>query len=385
MARVALEAETGVAARQDGTGPPRGVRRRSDENEDARDKGYSMRYLVTGGAGFIGSHLVETLLDDGHEVTVLDNFATGTPENLRPIRENVRLVHGSVLDALLVDELVEASDTVVHLAAAVGVRLIVERPLHSFLTNIRGSEIVLEAAHRYRSKVLVASTSEIYGKNNDAPFKEDHDRVLGAPQTARWSYSTSKAVDEVLAFAYNRERGLPTVVVRFFNTVGPRQTGAYGMVIPRLVEQALAGEPLTVYGNGQQSRCFCHVADVVQAVLAVLREPKAEGDVFNIGSSEEITIVDLAKRVIEATGSSSTIRMVPYDEAYKQQGFEDMRRRVPDTTKIKELVGWQPTRSLDQILADVIAHQRSRLPVEPPPLVEVSTDTPGLEPSEVPR
>jgi UDP-glucose 4-epimerase len=349
----------------------------------SRDKGYGLRYLVTGGAGFIGSHLVETLLDEGHQVTVLDNFATGTPENLKPIRGNVRLVHGSVLDALLVDELMQEADVVVHLAAAVGVRLIVDRPLHSFLTNIRGSEIVLEAAHRYRTKVLVASTSEIYGKNNDAPFKEDHDRVLGSPQTARWSYSTSKAVDEVLAFAYNRERGLPTVVVRFFNTVGPRQTGAYGMVIPRLVEQALAGEPLTVYGNGQQSRCFCHVADVVQAVLAVLREPKAEGDVFNIGSSEEITILDLAKRVIEATGSSSTIEMVPYDQAYKQRGFEDMRRRVPDTTKIKELVGWQPTRSLDQILADVIEHQKSERAPARPELVEVRTDAPGFEPTEV--
>lgn len=319
-----------------------------------------MRYLVTGGAGFIGSHLVEALLEGDHEVTVLDNFATGTPQNLHQARERVRLVHGSVLDSLLVDELVGSADVVVHLAASVGVRLIVERPLHSFLTNIKGSEIVLEAAHRYRTKVLVASTSEIYGKNNDAPFKEDHDRVLGSPQVARWSYSTSKAVDEVLAFAYNRERGLPTVVVRFFNTVGPRQTGAYGMVIPRLVQQALAGQPLTVYGNGQQSRCFCHVSDVVRAVLAVLHEPKAEGDVFNIGSSEEVTILQLAERVIEAAGSSSTVRLVPYEDAYKDRGFEDMRRRVPDTTKIRDLVGWTPTYSLDQILSEVIEDIRTR-------------------------
>lgn len=312
-----------------------------------------MRYLITGGAGFIGSHVAESLLERGDRVTLLDNLSTGTRDNLAHVEGRATLVHGSVLDALLVDELIAESDVVVHLAAAVGVRLIVEKPLRSLLTNIRGSETVLEAAHRYRAKVLLASTSEIYGKNSDTPFKEDHDRVLGSPKVSRWAYSTSKAVDEILGFAYHRERGLPTVIARLFNTVGPRQTGSYGMVLPRFVAQALAGEDLTVYGDGSQSRCLCHVADVVDALLLLLDEPRAEGDVFNVGSTEEVTIVDLARRVIDATGSSSTIRFVPYDEAY-EEGFEDMARRVPDTSKIRDLVGWSPRFDLDQIIKDVV-------------------------------
>lgn len=313
-----------------------------------------MRYLITGGAGFIGSHLCEALLARGDEVSVLDDLSTGDLSNLGPVREQIEIVHGSVMDPLLVDEMVEKTDVVVHLAAAVGVRLIVEKPLRSFLTNIKGSENVLEAAHRWRRKVLIASTSEIYGKSTQPAFKEDDDRILGSNKISRWGYSTSKAVDEILAFAYHRERGLPVVVVRLFNTVGPRQTGAYGMVIPRLVAQALKGEPLTVHGDGQQSRCFAHVEDVTRALLGLLEEPRAEGDVFNIGASEEVTIVELAERIIEITGSSSRIDKIPYEEAW-DEGFEDMRRRVPDTTKIRDLIGWMPTVSLDQIIRDVVA------------------------------
>ena len=312
-----------------------------------------MKYLVTGGAGFIGSHLVERLLQDGAEVTVLDNLSTGSRSNLAPVSDRIRIVQGSVLDPLLVDELVAANDVVVHLAAAVGVRLIVERPLHSFQTNIKGSETVLEAAHKFRRKVLLASTSEIYGKSMNGPFSEDDDRVLGSNKVSRWGYSTSKAVDEILAFAYHREYGLPTLVVRLFNTVGPRQTAAYGMVIPRLVAQALAGEPLTVYGDGRQTRCFCHVVDVVDALVRLLNEPSAEGDVFNVGSTEEVTIQELAERIIEVTGSSSRVELIPYDQAY-EHGFEDMMRRLPDITKIHRSIGWEPKRNLDQIIREVV-------------------------------
>ena len=315
---------------------------------------------MTGGAGFVGSHMVEALVARGDEVTLLDNLSTGRARNVAAVRKHVRFVHGSVLDSLLVDELVAGADVVVHLAAAVGVQLIVDRPLHSFITNIRGSETVLEAAHRYRRKVLLASTSEVYGKNRSGPFHEDDDRVLGSNKISRWAYSTSKAVDEVLAFAYHRERGLPTVVVRLFNTVGPRQTGAYGMVLPRFVEQALAGEPLTVYGDGRQTRCFCHVGDVIEALLALLHEPKAEGDVFNVGSTEEVSILELAEAVIQATGSSSTLRLVPYEEAY-EEGFEDMRRRVPDISKIRDLVGWEPRRRLNEIVSEVVSAARFRV------------------------
>lgn len=317
-----------------------------------------LRYLITGGAGFIGSHLVDALLARGDQVTVLDNLSTGRAVNLDAAARDPRFefVRGSVLDELVVDELVHRCDVVVHLAAAVGVRLIIEQPLHSFTTNIRGSEIVIEAAHRYRRKVVVVSTSEIYGKNGDLPLSEDADRVLGSPTVARWAYSTAKAVDEILAAAYHRERGLETVTVRLFNTVGPRQSGSYGMVIPSLVDQALRGDPLTVHGDGKQTRCFAHVADVVDAFLLLLDSPGAVGEVFNVGSQHEISILDLAREVVRAAGSSSAVRLVPYDEAYPV-GFEDMRRRVPDTTRLTALTGWRPSRTLSEILADVVAEK----------------------------
>lgn len=319
--------------------------------------GVQVRYLVTGGAGFIGSHFADALLAQGDEVTALDNFSTGRMDNLEHLDGRIRLVHGSVLDALLVDELVAEADVVVHLAAAVGVRLIVERPLRSFVTNIRGSETIFEAAHRYRRKVLLTSTSEIYGKRSTGAFHEDDDRVLGSPKVSRWAYSTAKAVDEILAFAYHRERALPTVIVRLFNTVGPRQTGAYGMVIPRLVTQALRGEALTVYGDGLQTRCFCHVRDVVRALMLLLSQPNAEGDVFNVGSTEEVSVLELAQRIVEMTGSQSEIELVPYSDAY-EKGFEDMRRRLPDISKIGTSVGWKPELSLESILADIIEHTK---------------------------
>ncbi len=313
-------------------------------------------YLVTGGAGFIGSHLVEALVRRGDRVVVLDNLSTGRLGNLDAVgrHPDLRFVQGSVLDELLVDELVNECEVVVHLAAAVGVRLILEQPLRSFTTNIRGSEIVIEAAHRYRRRIPVTSTSEIYGKNSSRPLTEDADRILGPPTVARWAYSTAKAVDEILATTYHRERGLPTVVVRLFNTVGPRQSPGYGMVIPRQVRQALAGEPITVFGDGAQTRCFGHVFDVVDGMLRLLDHPGAVGEAFNLGSTEEISILELAQRIRSRTGSFSDIELVPYDQAYAT-GFEDMRRRVPDTTKVRELTGWQPTRTLDDILTDTVA------------------------------
>jgi UDP-glucose 4-epimerase len=318
------------------------------------------RYLITGGAGFIGSHLTEALLARGDHVVVLDNLATGRFANLDAVgaHPHFRFVQGSVLDELVVDEAVHECDAVVHLAAAVGVRLIVEQPLRSFTTNIRGSEVVLTAAHRYRRPVLVASSSEVYGKNNTGPLHETMDRVLGPTSVERWSYSTAKAVDEILAFLYHRERGLPAVVARFFNTVGPRQSPAYGMVIPRLVRQALAGEPLTVHGDGQQSRTFCHVSDTIAAILGVLGEPAAFGEPFNIGGDREITVLQLAELIRDRTGSSSPIDLIPYEEAYAK-GFEDMRRRVPDTSKLHALTGWRAVRSLEEILDDVIAESRA--------------------------
>ncbi|MER6947341.1 GDP-mannose 4,6-dehydratase [Nonomuraea sp. NPDC000554] len=316
-------------------------------------------YLITGGSGFVGSHLSDALLARGDSVVVLDNLSTGRLDNLRP-HPGLRFVQGSVLDELMVDELVHQCDVVVHLAAAVGVKLIVEQPLRCLTTNIRGSEIVIEAAHRYRKKILITSTSEIYGKNSSGPLREDADRILGSPSVVRWAYSTAKAVDEILANAYHRERGLPTIVVRLFNTVGPRQSPSYGMVIPRLVQQAVSGEPLTVFGDGTQTRCFAHVADVVDALLRLLDDEAAIGQTFNIGSADEVSILELAKLVVDHTGSTSGIDFVPYHEAY-QRGFEDMTRRVPDTTKLRELTGWAPRHNLDEILTEVVRKVREDL------------------------
>ena len=321
--------------------------------------------LVTGGAGFIGSHLVDALLDRGDRVVVLDNLSTGRISNLdrAATNPNFHFVQGSVLDELVVDELVHRCETVVHLAAAVGVKLIVEHPLKSLTTNIRGSEIVIEAAHRYRRKIMVASTSEIYGKNSHGPLAENADRILGSPAVVRWAYSTAKAVDEMLANAYHRERSLPTVVIRLFNVVGPRQSPAYGMVVPRLVRQALGREPLTVYGDGTQTRCFAHVSDVVTALTTLLDAEAAIGETFNVGSPAEISIRDLADWIVRLTGSDSPVHLVPYDAAYGA-GFEDMERRVPDIGKIQSLTGWAPTLGLDEILRDTIVEARAEMQEE---------------------
>jgi UDP-glucose 4-epimerase len=326
----------------------------------------ALAYLVTGGSGFIGSHLVEALLARGESVIALDNLSTGQITNLDSIKEHPRLrfVQGSVLDELMVDELTHQCDVVIHLAGAVGVKLIVEHPLRSLTTNIRGSEIVIEAAHRYRRKVLLASTSEIYGKNSSGPLHEESERVLGSPSVARWAYSTAKAVDEILANAYHRERGLPTLVVRLFNTVGPRQSPAYGMVIPRLIRQALRSEPVTVFGDGSQTRCFAHVADIVAAILLLLDDDAAVGQTFNVGCSDEISILDLATLIISRCASQSSVQLIPYDEAY-DSGFEDMQRRVPDTTKLRSRTGWSPRHPLGAILDEMIAEAAAELAVLP--------------------
>lgn len=316
--------------------------------------GEGMKALITGGAGFIGSHLAEWLLKRGDHVTILDNLSTGRYENVAHLdgHPGFHAVIGTILNEVLVDKLVERCDVVFHLAAAVGVELIIQKPLESLMTNIRGSEIVLEMVHRYRKKVLITSTSEIYGKSTTGSLKEGDDRILGSPLKSRWSYSTSKAVDEILAYVYWKEKGVPTVIVRLFNTVGPRQSGAYGMVVPRFVSHALKGEPLTVHGTGKQSRCFLHVKDAVDAMIKLVEHPKAVGDVFNVGSQEEITIEELARLVNAITKSSSRIVYLPYEEAY-EEGFEDMPRRVPDISKARNLIGFQPTITLDEIIQSV--------------------------------
>jgi UDP-glucose 4-epimerase len=318
-----------------------------------------MRHLITGGAGFIGSHLCDELLGRGDEVHVLDDLSTGSVENIRHLkgRPGFDYTIESLNNTAIVAELVDDADVVYHLAAAVGVQLIVESPVRTIETNVHCTEIVLAQASKKKKPVFVASTSEVYGKSRDLPYREDGDLMLGPTVRGRWSYACSKALDEFLAIAHWKERKLPTVVGRLFNTVGPRQTGRYGMVIPNFVRQAVADEPLTVFGDGTQSRCFCHVSDVVRALADLMRRDDAYGEVFNIGSDEEISILDLARQVQRMTESKSEITIVPYEEAY-EPGFEDMQRRIPDTSKIRSLLGWHPTKSLAEILSDVIDEHR---------------------------
>ncbi len=314
-----------------------------------------MRALITGGAGFIGSHLAEALLAAGHQVSVIDNLSTGSIQNIEPLKAHAgfKYVVGDITNEPLLAELVDDCDVVFHLAAAVGVKLIVEAPVRTIETNVHGTEVVLKHANKKKKLVILASTSEVYGKSTDVPFHEDADLVLGPTPKHRWAYACSKAIDEFLALAYWKERKLPVVIVRFFNTVGPRQTGRYGMVIPNFVRQALAGQPITVHGDGSQTRSFCHVRDVVGALLRLMDEPRAVGEVFNVGNSQEISIMALAERVRALTASRSPIVTIPYDQAY-ESGFEDMPRRVPDLSKIHALVGYEPRTDLDAILADVI-------------------------------
>ena len=321
-----------------------------------------MRVLITGGAGFIGSHLSEQLIHDGHSVTVIDDFSTGRASNLASLKDEKRfqLVQGSILDTKLLSSLIESVDYVFHLAAAVGVFNIVNQPLASLLTNIRGTENVLEAAHAKNIPVFITSSSEVYGKNISDSLKESDDRILGSPVTLRWSYSEAKAIDESLAYAYFVEKQLETRIVRFFNTVGPRQLGAYGMVVPRFVKSALSNEPITVYGDGNQTRCFAHVYDVIDAVLAVAFSDRTVGKVINIGNNFEISINDLASKIIQETGSRSEITYVPYGEAYGEN-FEDMERRVPNIELINELVGWKPQRDLTQMIDDIVREMKKSL------------------------
>lgn len=318
--------------------------------------------LITGGAGFIGSHLAERLLDAGHQVTVIDNLSTGLIANLAAIEhhprfrcaiEDIRNIH-------VMDRLVSECDVIYHLAAAVGVQRIISEPIETIETNIGGSEVVLKTARRYRKKVLIASTSEVYGKGIRIPFSEDDDSVMGPTIRSRWSYAASKAIDEFLALAYHKQVDLPVVIFRLFNTVGPRQRGQYGMVLPRFVRWAIQNEPILVYGDGQQQRCFCNVHDVVTAITALGDSPSALGQVFNIGSDEEVTIMQLAERVRERAGSSSEIRLLPYDEAY-EAGFEDFRRRVPNLEKINRQIGWGPTTSLNDTIDQIIAYYREEI------------------------
>jgi UDP-glucose 4-epimerase len=325
-----------------------------------------VRILITGGAGFIGSHLADACIARGDEVIVIDDLSTGRLENLRGLEGNsrFRFVPGSVHDPHAVDELVDASDAVFHLAAAVGVRLIVESPVRTIETNVHGTEVVLAAASRACKRVLITSTSEVYGLSEQIPFREDGNLVMGATTKGRWSYACSKAIDEFLALAYHREKKVPVVIARLFNTVGPRQVAHYGMVVPTLVGQALAGEPLTVHGDGRQTRCFAYIGDIVGALLRLMDHPGAAGEVFNIGSTEEVSIAQLAQRIIDLTGSDSKIVYVPYSEAFAE-GFEDMPRRVPDTAKAAKFIGFRARTSLDGILREVIREQMEKRSASP--------------------
>jgi len=313
-----------------------------------------VKYLVTGGAGFIGSHLTEQLIARGDQVVILDDLSTGLSDNLSNITNKVEFEQGNILDRVLVEKLVSNSDYVVHLAAALGVLNIVNKPLESLKSNLQGTEIVLEAANKYKKPILIASTSEVYGKNDKVPLNEEDDRIIGHPLISRWSYSEAKAIDESLAYFYFLEEGLQSRIVRFFNTVGPRQLGNYGMVVPRFVNSALKGETLSVYGSGEQIRCFCHVNDAVKGLLLVMDSDKAVGEVFNIGNNQQISIMELARKVIEITSSKSTIEKIAYERAYPK-GFEDMQRRVPDISKMKQVLGWSPKLNLDQIIKDIAA------------------------------
>ena len=319
-----------------------------------------MRALITGGAGFIGSHLADSLVERGDRVVLLDDLSTGRLANIEHLngRPDVEFVLGSILNSDLVDHVVSGVDAVFHLAAAVGVNLIVEKPLESLITNIRGTETVVEKAHKYGKRTLVMSTSEIYGKNTSDSLSEDDDRILGSPLKSRWSYSEAKAIDEILAYTYWREKGLETVIIRLFNTVGPRQTGSYGMVIPRFVGQALKNQPITIFGDGTQTRCFCHVSDIVNGVLALSEHPEAFGKVFNLGGDQEVSISDLARQVVELVGSESELEYISYDAAY-EEGFEDMTRRVPNTTRARQLVGFEPLIKLEDMIQSVIDDQRA--------------------------
>jgi UDP-glucose 4-epimerase len=321
-----------------------------------------MRALITGGAGFIGSHLAESLLGAGHGVTIVDDLSTGRFENISHLTglPGLQFVAETITNEMITDRLIRECDVVFHLAAAVGVQLIVSDPVRVIETNIFGTHAILKLANRYRKKVFLASTSEIYGKGNHAPFKEDDDRILGPTTRSRWCYSASKGVDEFLALAYWKEKALPVVIFRLFNTIGVRQTGQYGMVVPRFVSQALKGDPISVYGDGQQSRCFCDVSDAARAIIELADCPKAVGEVFNVGSTTEITILELARRVKALTGSRSEIVFVPYEKAY-EKGFDDMRRRVPDISKISHVIGWTPRLSLDESLERIIAYTREHL------------------------
>lgn len=321
-----------------------------------------MNVFITGGCGFIGSHLAERLLARGDRVAVLDDLSTGSMENVAHLVAHPRFSYriGSALDVPLVTELVDSADVTIHLAAAVGVKLIVERPVHTIETNVRATEVVLGAAARKKKLVMVASTSEVYGKSTSFPFREDQDLQLGPTSHSRWAYACSKALDEWLALAYLRERGVPVIVTRFFNTVGPRQTGQYGMVVPTFAAQALRDEPITVYGSGEQSRCFGHVNDAVEALLRLMSTSSAIGEVFNVGSTQEVSVRELAERVRTAAGSRSDIVLIPYSEAYAV-GFEDMMRRVPDVSKLERVTGFRPNTSLEVIIRDVVDDQRARL------------------------
>ncbi len=321
-----------------------------------------MKYLITGGAGFIGSHLSEHILNLGETVHVIDDLSTGSFENIAHLkgRERFHYSIGTILNIPLTAELVDQCDVIIHLAAAVGVRLIVESPVRTIETNVRGTEAILELAAKKKKRILVASTSEVYGKSNKFPFSEDDDLVMGPPTKGRWSYACSKAIDEFLALAYWKERQVPVSIARLFNTVGPRQVGRYGMVLPNFVDQSLRGAPITVYGDGGQSRCFCHVQDVVEAMRRAATAPEAVGEVFNIGSDKEVTILGLAERVRELSGSSSPIVMIPYEQAY-ESGFEDMRRRIPSLEKAAKVLGYRPRRTLDDIIRDVIEERRASL------------------------